>query len=441
MGREGRTDEFMATDESDSFVALVRSAIILAVLMLPWIVPEGRETPKLMHLATIVAAVYTLALFVARLGKRSLPLQRQLAITVDLFLITAAIMTWRDASRELFQLYYIVVIVAAMWFGRGGALVTAVLAIGAFVLGEYAVAQSPIVELALIEMLWENGALVLVILALASSYVLRARDIERAYRWQIDHELRLARSLQREMLPAELPRLPGYDLAVRLEAAREVSGDLYDFIMLDEQTLLLFVVDVAGKSVHGLMHVSLLHSHLRAAAAERIAPAAIAEWVNKSVYDALQPHNFASAFIAHLHLPSGRLVFVNCGHPPPLLLREGGVRNVQRLQTGTTMIGITRTPGYLQLSTHLRPGDALVITTDGVLEARDPRGDFFGEHNLLATLASAEGDSAEEIAAGVMSAVTEFSGGPVSDDAIVTALKRMAGNGHLEAVRTAQPLE
>lgn len=423
--RQRRTQELIETDESDTFVSLIRTAIILAVLLLPW-VPwvEPRETPRLMHLATIAAAVYTLGLFISRLAKRWMPLQRYLAIGVDIFLVTAAIMAWRDAGRALFQLYYIVVIVAAMWFGQWGALVTAVVAVGAFVTGEYSTGVLP--EKDLIGMLWEHGAMVLVILAIASSYVLRARDVERGRRWQIDHELRLARSLQRGMLPAELPRLPQYDLAVRLEAARQVSGDLYDFIMLDEQTLLVFVADVAGKSVHGLMHVSLLHSHLRAAAAERMAPAAIAQRINRSVYDVLQPHGFASAFIAHLHLPSGRIVFVNCGHPPPLLLRQGNASTVERLHTGTPMIGITRTPGYLQLSTHMMPGDVLVVTTDGVQEARDRHGDFFGDEGLRKALASAQGDSAEEMAAGVLNSISRFSGQSATDDAIVAVLKRMA---------------
>ncbi len=416
-------DDAVPTDETDTWVAIVRTAIILAVLLLPWTVPGLRETPRLLHIATIVAALYTLALYCAYLFKRPLPLQRHLAILCDIFLVTAAILAWPNQGKLLFQLYYIVVMVAAVWFGRNGATATAVLAIGAFIAAQYsAVGLAPAQWPVLGTVLLESGAPVLIILALATSYVLRARDIERARRYQVDHELRLARSMQRQMLPAELPALPGYDLAVRLEAAQLVSGDLYDFIALDEHTLLMFVADVAGKSVHGLMHVSLLHSHLRAAAKDRMAPAGIAESVNKAVYEALQPDSFASAFVAHLHLPSGRMVYVNCGHPPPLMLHAGEA--VQRLLTNTPMIGITQQPNYLQLSTQMTPGDILVATTDGVLEARDRRGDFFGEENLLATIRSGEGRSAEEIAASVMSAVAEFSGHPVDDDAIVAVLRR-----------------
>ena len=147
--------------------------------------------------------------------------------------------------------------------------------------------------------------------------------------------MQLARVMQREMLPDELPQAEGYELAVRLEVAREVSGDLYGFLRVSEETMMVWVADVAGKGVHGMMHVSMLHSHLRAAALEGLAPAAIAERVNRGVYDAMQPSSFASVFIAQLQLRTGRLTCTNCGHPPPLLLRRGRPDDIVRLTTGT----------------------------------------------------------------------------------------------------------
>ncbi len=410
-------------DESDVVVALVRSAIVLAIMLLPWMGPNYRQIAPLLQAATIVAAIYTLALFVARLKRAWLPWQRFWAICTDLFLITAAILQWPDQGTALFQLYYIIVIVSAMWFGRHGAVTAAVVAIGAFVAAQYATTNYPLEMMDVIGMLSSNGA-VLVIIALVSAYVLRARDVERNRSMRLNHELELARSLQRQMLPDELPPTDGYDLAVRLQAAELVSGDLYDFVALDEDTLLMFVADVAGKSVHGMMHVSLLHSHLKAAAKEGMPPAAIADAVNRAVYDALQPNSFASAFIAHLHLPTGKLVYVNCGHPSPLVLRGGSTDEVLRLNTDTTMIGVTTQPAYVQMSTMLEPGDTVVVVTDGVLEARDRDGEFFDEEGLIRALTEMPNASAEEVAVGIMRAVTEFAGGPVDDDAVVAVLRR-----------------
>lgn len=411
-------------DESDIFVALVRSAIIIAIATLP-IFGVLRETPVEIHIALIVGAVYTLALFVARLSGRWLPWQRPLAVAVDLYLVTTAVVTWGAETRGLFQLYYVVVIVSAMWFGRRGAVLTALLSIFVYVVAEQYLAGWDLGTAEITWLLWFNGAPVLLILAFVASYVLRARERERARGLRLAHELRLARSMQRQMLPDSLPEIEGYELSVRLSVARVVSGDLYGAMPVDDDRLMLWVADVAGKGVHGMMHVSMMQSHLRAAGREGLSPAATAERVNRGVYDAMQPSSFASVFIACLDAADGSLTYTNCGHPYPLLLRGGDVREVMRLNTHTPLVGITRTPGYLQLSTQLRPRDVLVITTDGVHEARGADKAMFGEEGLLAALETMSGASAAEIAVSVTHAIEVHSGGDLPDDAVVAVLRRL----------------
>jgi len=419
LSRGGAWDR---ADESDILVALVRSAIIITIVLSPSL-NLLRQTPREVQLAAVVGAVYTVALFVSRLAGRWLPLQRHLAVGVDLYLITTAVMCWGGGTRAIFQLYYIVVIVAAMWFGRRGAVMTAVLALILYVWAELARSEISLSYQDILALLWVNGAPVLLILALVSSYVLRAREIERSRGLRLAHELQLARTMQRQMLPEHLPEIEGWELAVRLEVAREVSGDLYDFLPAGDDRLLLWVADVAGKGVQGMMHVSMLHSHFRAARLEGLSPAAMAERINRGVYEVLQPSSFASAFIAELHLPSRRLTYTNCGHPYPLLLRGGSTNEIARLNTNTPLVGVTMTPGYLQISTQMHPGDVLVMTTDGVQEARAADGHMFGDDGLIATLATLEGASAPEIATEVMRAVRSFSGGELRDDAIVAVLR------------------
>ncbi len=410
-------------DDSDIVVALVRAAFIIAIILLP-AVHLVRQTPRATQAAAVAAAVYTLALFVSRLAGRWLPLQRPLAIGVDLFLVSASVVAWPGYAQVLFQVYYVVVIVAAMWFGRRGAVTTAVLSMMAYVTAELFIARFQLRTIDILGLLIASGAPVLLILALVASYVLRAREQERARGLRLDHELQLARSMQHQMLPEELPSPAGYELAVRIETAREVGGDLYGFLPVSDEALLVWVADVAGKGVHGMMHVSLLYSHLRAAALEGLAPAAIAERVNRGVYDALQPFGFASVFIAQLQLHTGRLTYTNCGHPPPLLLRGGGTEQVARLSTDNPLVGITTSPGYVQLSTQMRPGDVLVITTDGVQEARRADGTMFDEGGLIDALEGTAGSSAAEVATGIVRAIREFTGSGFRDDAIVAVVRR-----------------
>jgi len=411
-------------DESDVFVALVRSAIIISVSLAPTL-GLLQQTPPELQIATIVGAVYTLALFVARLVGRWLPLQRPLAVAVDLYLVTAAVYAAEGQAPAIFQLYYIVVIVAAMWFGRRGAMSTAIVAIGVYV---WALVSSSRFEMGMAEivwLLWQNGAPVLLILALVSSYVLRAWEMERAQGLRFAHEIGLARWMQRQMLPEEMPNPPGFEIAVRMEVARVVGGDLYDFVEVDDSRLLLWVADVAGKGVHGMMHVSMMNSHLRVAALEGLSPAAIADRVNRGVYDVLGLWSFATVFIAELELETGRLTYTNCGHPHPLLLRGGRTDRIERLHTNTPLIGATAVPRYLQLTTTIEPGDVMVVTTDGVEEARAEDGTLFTEERLITLLSEFEGASASEIASGIIRAVSEFSGDEFADDAIVAVVRRV----------------
>lgn len=426
MADEGaRSSDDFRTWTSDDIVVLVRAALIVALLLST----SGlvRETPAPLRLAAIIAMVFTLTHLAMRLLKVHLPLQRQLSIGIDLFLITAGIISWPHLSVRLFQVYYIIVIIAATWFKWRGALMTAVLAILAYVTALLLMFQMQITVGEILLELGAQNAAALVLIAIVAGYLLAANERERLRGLRLDHELKLARFLQREMLPDELPEIEGYELAVRLEVPREVSGDLYGFLRVSEEKLLVWVADVAGKGVHGMMHVSMLHSHLRAAAQEGLAPAAVAERVNRGVFDAMQPWGFASVFIAQLQLRTGRLTYTNCGHPPPLLLRGGRTDDeaIERLTTDTPLVGVNRAQGYTQSTRRMRPGDVLVITTDGVTEARNAQGEMFGDEGLLATLEQIGAASAVEVATGIVRALRSFSGSELRDDAIVAVVRRL----------------
>jgi len=147
--------------------------------------------------------------------------------------------------------------------------------------------------------------------------------------------------------------------------------------------------------------------------------------VNREVYAALQPYSFASVFIAKLDLSGGRLSYVNCGHPSPLLLRGDGTGEVKRLGSDMTMIGVTTEPGYMNFSEVIKPGEVVVVVTDGVTEARNRRGEFYGEDGLIAALEGTREISAEGIASELMRRVQRFARGKLRDDAIIAVLRRL----------------
>lgn len=377
----------------------------------------------------VIAAVYNVILLWCYLRSYALPGQRVTALAFDLLLVTGAIATfsnsarYAEAGRDLFGLYYLVVITAAIWFRRSGAIVTAIVAIllAALVPG---LLQGYVEPRALV--LSGAKAPLLLLVAIVAGYLVRARDAEHRVAVELGQELRLARSLQRAMLPQDLPQLSGYDIGLSFRPARLVGGDFYGLRLLDDGRLLIVLADMAGKSVYGLVHLSLVHSHLQAAAAEGLSPAEVAAEVNRNTFAALQPESYAAMFVATLDPDSGTLNFANCGHVPPWHVPAEPDRPPRTLATGGIVIGAVKDPHYSNRSVVLEPGDLLVCYSDGLSELRNRRREEFGENRVLQVATSHAGESAQAIVDHIMAAALSFAA-MGQDDVTVLVLKR-AGN-------------
>lgn len=409
-------DDWGPADESDVAVALFRTAFTIVLALAPFAM-EGPYEPGL-EVVLAVSATFNLLLFASYLRRSRLALQRPLAILIDLALVTTAVRHLQGLPYEqdqLLALYYVIVLVSAIWFRRAGALLTALLA--GLLYGMAQEGARPGLDL-----LWRGQAPGLLLVAVASSYIVLARDRERKHSSQLEGEIELARHLQQAMLPDRLAEAEGLRASVRFKPARQVGGDLYDVVALGPQRLLVCVGDMAGKSVYGLFHLSLVHSHLHAAATQGLEPAEIAEFVNRNVYEAMQPDSFAALFIGLANSADNTLTFVNCGHPPPLLLRPGGA--VEELSSGGMVIGAWPTPNYQQRVLSFRPGDRVLCYTDGIEEARNRHGEQYGLERLRELAVAQSGASGDELAAAVVAANERFAYGPPADDRTVLVLAR-----------------
>jgi serine phosphatase RsbU (regulator of sigma subunit) len=409
-------DDWGPADESDVAVALFRTAFTIVLALAPFATHGPWETGFEAVLAA--SAGFNLILFASYLRHSRLVFRRPIAIVMDLTLVTTAVLHTEGLpyqQDQLLALYYVIVLVAAIWFRRPGALLTALVA-GVL----YSVARDQVSPR--LEMLWRGQTPGLVLVAVASSYIVLARDRERKHAGQLENEISLARRLQQSMLPAQLAQASGLRAAVRFAPARQVGGDLYDAVALGQHRLLVCAGDMAGKSVYGLFHLSLVHSHLHAAATQGLEPAEIAEFVNRNVYEPLQPDSFAALFIGLANSADGTLTFVNCGHLPPLLLRPGG--EVQELSSGGMVIGASRTPGYQQRVVRFAPGDQVVCYTDGIEEARNRRKEEFGVERVREVALAHAAEAPDALAEAVMAAAARFSFGPAVDDRTVLVLQR-----------------
>ncbi len=405
-------------------MGLFRTAFIIAFVVYGTQSQFSLEFRTAVWALLLIATVFTVAIFLAFGAGRSLPYQRYFALSVDLMLVTAALlMTGPEQGQALFPVYYIIVLIGAIWFQLAGAILTAVCAIGLFMLIQYLSNPNLLLSDAAFSVL-DHGGLFLFLIAVIGGFLVRALDRQYRASAQFVQELQLARAVQDTILPASLPNVPGWELALRFEPARWVGGDLYEVAELPDGQYLICLGDMPGKSAYGLVHLSLVYSHVRTSAFAGLSPAAVANRVNQAVYDVLQPYSYAPLFIGMLAPASAIISFVSCGHPPPLLLGSDG--SLKLLTTNGIVIGGLRNPDYQQQQHAVQPGDIVICYTDGVSGVRDHAGEEFGEERIVqaARAVQAEGGSLEDICQGIIEQSQRFAADSHGDDATLLLLRR-----------------
>jgi len=236
-------------------------------------------------------------------------------------------------------------------------------------------------------------------------------------------ELALAGQMQASLLPSKLPSIPGWDLAVTLKPARETSGDFYDVHLLADGKLGLLIADVVDKGVGAALYMALSWALLRAYAAEYPAqPELVLNAVNRRILTDTSGEQFLSTFYGVVDPATGNLTYSNAGHYPPYILARGNGSTVRSLPRTGMLLGVEQEEKWSQASVQLAPGDVLVLYTDGILDAEDAHGGFFGRERLLSTLWANLDRPAEGIQAAVMQAVAGFAAGAVQSDDIALVI-------------------
>ncbi len=195
-------------------------------------------------------------------------------------------------------------------------------------------------------------------------------------------ELEIAKQVQSQLFPQDLPPLRTLDYAGTCHQARHVGGDYYDFLAAGRERLCLVIADVAGKGIAAALLMANLQANLRSQCAIALdEPELLMQSVNRLFCQSTAENAYATFFFSEYSDQTGRLRYANCGHLPALLVRAGG--NLERLESTATVLG--RFPRW-ECSigeTTLFNGDTLALYTDGVTEAGCLDGDEFGEERLL----------------------------------------------------------
>lgn len=210
----------------------------------------------------------------------------------------------------------------------------------------------------------------------------------------VNRELEIAKTIQRSLLPKSIPRLPGYGLAGFCESAQQVGGDFYDVIKINDEGLLMVIADVMGKGVPAAMFAAILRSLLRAVPEWMDQPATLLSRVNRLLFEELSGVDmFITAQLVYVDSRERRMVAASAGHCPVLLaVDEEG--NVKSLSPEGLPLGILPDTTFTDQTEALPKNCRVLLYTDGLTEARNGAGEFFGQERLTSWLKKAAGRQA-----------------------------------------------
>jgi serine phosphatase RsbU (regulator of sigma subunit)/anti-sigma regulatory factor (Ser/Thr protein kinase) len=264
--------------------------------------------------------------------------------------------------------------------------------------------------------------------ALRVAQLVREQKAEAATRQRFEQELEVARLIQQNFLPRELPDLPGWQIAAYYRPAREVGGDFYDVIPLPDGRVAFVVGDVTDKGVPAALVMSATRSVLRASAQRLVEPGAVLERVNDHLCPDMPEKMFVTCLYGVLDPVSGHLRFANAGHDLPYVKTAEGV---VELRARGMPLGLMPGMAYEEKEATLEPGDSVLLHSDGIVEAHDPERDMFGFPRLKETMADVAGG--QELIDRVLSDLEAFTGAEAEqeDDITMVTLQRSAGVAHV----------
>lgn len=275
------------------------------------------------------------------------------------------------------------------------------------------------------------------------------KEIE-AYSKALDHELKIARQIQRDFLPDQLPQLPDWEIATYFAPARQVSGDFYDVFSLPGHNLGIVIADVSDKGVGAALYMALTISLIRVFSGHISLHGFSNFSVNNGLIKAVAPHSgtadqlnalnavkLTNDYIAHEHSKEGMFVtlflgvinpntgvlaYINAGHEPLFIVNSSGLK--QHLRPTGPAVGIMRDVQFKIKQVEIQPGDILLGVTDGVTEALSPTGEFFTKKRLVPILEQPPDSSADLITRIKKKVADHIQNAAPSDDITMVAVQR-----------------
>lgn len=237
-------------------------------------------------------------------------------------------------------------------------------------------------------------------------------------------EISQGRLIQQALMPERSPRVPGWELWLFTRSANDVGGDLVDFIRIDKKRVGLTLADVSGKGLGAALLMAKLQATIKAIVPDYQSLDQLAARINQIFYRDTLRSSFASLVFLELESKSGKIRFINAGHFPPMKLRGN---KITELPKGDPAIGLSAKSTHRAQEVTLQKGDLLLIYSDGLTEAMNEQGAFFGERRLFDFLTHTQISSAQELGEGLLEEVERFIGGARRNDDLSMIVLRFVG--------------
>jgi serine phosphatase RsbU (regulator of sigma subunit) len=245
---------------------------------------------------------------------------------------------------------------------------------------------------------------------------------------RIGSELRLAREMQEGILPHLFPpAVPPAEAEIvgKMEPAREIGGDFYDFFLIDDQHLGVVIADVSGKGLPAGLFMMVTRALIRNNALGNTDPADTLTRVNRLLSTDNPSATFVTVFYLVCDLATGEIVYCNAGHNPPLLLRPGRAAFLKDGSSPQIAVGVVETVVYRSQRLILKPEETILLYTDGVTDGVNPAGEMFGEKRFLELAAAGEGAQPSDLQKMIFSALADHRGAAEQFDDITVLLFRL----------------
>ncbi len=268
------------------------------------------------------------------------------------------------------------------------------------------------------------------LLSLVAGQAGRALENARLYRvavekGRLERELQMASEIQRSLLPQQMPAVAGYEIVPYWQAAREVAGDFYDAFALPDNTFGVVMADVSDKGAPAALFMAVARTLIRSNAHAGCTPIDTIAQTNDLILEDADSGMFVTVYYSVFE-SNGNSVHVNAGHNPPLLYRHAS-KSCEYLPIGGRALGWFPDNPLQEVHVEMQPGDLIVYYTDGLTEAENPQGEYYGEERLVQAVLKMAGQSAQEVRDFILQDVETFCAGQPPFDDLTMLVVRYTG--------------